>query len=183
MSILCGLPKQARMFSCGLRRFIAAGNGRAARQSKGGSGRTGLEGNEEGAALVEIALTVPALLAILTGIVSFGIAFSNQLTLTQAVGSAGQYLSQIRTSTTDPCAATYSALTNAAPGLNPANITMTVTLNGNVQSGNSCSGQQAVMVQGTPVTVYATYPCKLSIYGVTFANACMLSAKVTEYGY
>ena len=62
---------------------------------------------EEGGALVEIALTLPPMLAILTGLCAFGVAFSNQLTLTQAVSTGGQYLSQIRTSTTNPCADTF----------------------------------------------------------------------------
>ena len=87
-----------------------------------GRARAALAKSEEGGALVEVALTVPVLLGVMTGIITFAIAYSNQLTLTQAVGSAGQYLAQIRTSTTNPCADTFTALKNAAPGLNSAKI-------------------------------------------------------------
>lgn len=162
---------------------MAARSEEGAIRPNGGRARAALARSDEGGALVEIALTVPVLLGVLTGIITFGIAFSNQLTLTQAVGSAGQYLSQIRTSTTNPCADTFTALKNAAPGLTSANITMTVTMNGTATTANTCSGKQTQLVQGSPVSVYATYPCSLSIYGVTFANSCQLTAKVTEYEY
>jgi Flp pilus assembly protein TadG len=182
MTIFGGLHKQARMFSRGLSRLLDVREDVAARPM-GGRARAALARGDEGGALVEIALIVPALLGVMTGIITFGIAFSNQLTLTQAVGSAGQYLAQIRTSSTNPCADVFTALKNAAPGLTSANITLTTTLNGNVNNGTTCSGKQTQLVQGSPVSVYATYPCSLSIYGITFAGSCQLTAKVTEYEY
>ncbi len=130
-----------------------------------------------------MALVVPVLMTVMTGLITFAMAYSNQVTLTQAVGSAGQYLAQIRTSTSNPCADTYTALTNAAQGLNPATITMTVTMNGTSYTENSCSGLQTQLIQGAPVTVYATYPCNLEIYKMNFTTACTLAAKVTEYEY
>jgi len=158
---------------------------RALRHSIGGRAHASLAHGDDGGALLEIALTMPVLLGIVTGICAFGITFSNQLTLTQAVGSAGQYLAQIRTTSTNPCADTFTALKNAAPNLLPANISMTVVMNGTTptQTGNSCSGAQTNLVQGSSVTVYATYPCSLNIYGVKFGSSCQLSAKVTEYEY
>jgi Flp pilus assembly protein TadG len=146
---------------------------------------------EDGGALVEMALTVPLMLALLVGMSSFGIAYKNQIVLTQATGIAAQYLAQIRTSTSDPCSDVFTALKNAAPGLTPANITLSVTMNGTTptQTGNSCSGAQTDLVQGQSVTVYATYPCtlpSLQMYSQKFlgaANACSLQAKVTEYEY
>jgi Flp pilus assembly protein TadG len=147
--------------------------------------------SEEGGALIEMALTLPLMLALLMGLSSFGIAYKNQIVLTQATGVAGQYLAQIRTSTSDPCADVFTALKNAAPGLTPASITVSVTMNGTTptQTGNSCSGSQTNLVQGQPVTVYATYPCTLPIiqmYNQKFvgnAGTCNLAAKVTEYEY
>jgi Flp pilus assembly protein TadG len=178
-----GLLGQAKMIKRGLMRW-ALGRGRnAVSHDPRRSARGSLSRSEEGGALVEIALTVPVLLGVLTGIVTFGLAFSNQLTLTQAVGSAGQYLAQIRTSTTDPCADTWKALKNGAPGLTAASISMTLTMNGTVKTGTTCSGSQTYLVQGSPVSVYATYPCSLAIYGKSFAGSCQLTAKVTEYEY
>jgi Flp pilus assembly protein TadG len=184
MKILDGLLRQAKLLTRGLN-HSANTNGQSARPRRAGGVRGLFLRADEGGALVEMALTAPALLAIMTGLVTFGMAYSNQLTLTQAVGTGGQYLSQIRTSTTNPCADVFTAIKNAAPGLNSTNIAVTVTMDGvtPTQSGNSCSGSESDLVQGEPVTVYATYPCALSIYNVKVAGSCQLAAKVTEYEY
>ena len=185
MRFSSGMRNQARMFTNGLSFWKAARPEPEAPKSFGARIRAFLSHGDEGGALIEIALTVPVLLGLVTGICTFGIAFSNQLTLTQAVGAAGQYLSQIRTTSTNPCADAFTALKNAAPNLKPASISMTVIMNGTTptQTGNSCSGAQTNLVQGTSVSVQATYPCTLAIYGITFASGCQLSAKVTEYEY
>lgn len=128
-------------------------------------------------------MTLPILLALLTAIVSFGIAFSNQLTLTQAVGTGAQFLQQIRQTTSDPCADTLNAVSQAAPTLKKSNISLSITMNGSTISGSSCSGSQSNLVQGQPVTVAATYPCNLQIYGVKLSSTCNLGAQVTEYEY
>jgi Flp pilus assembly protein TadG len=178
-----GLYEQARMFVLSLNRLVTA-NGRSDQpQSAGGNARASFSWGEEGGALIEIALTVPILLAVLTGICTFGIAYSNQLTLTQAVGTAGQYLAQIRTTSSDPCSDVNTALTNAAPGLTASKISLTTTMNGTANTGTTCSGKQTELVQGSTVSVYATYPCSLSIYNLSFATSCKLTAKVTEYEY
>lgn len=147
--------------------------------------RAHLRRGEEGSALVEIALIMGPLLAAITAICAFGVAFSNQLALTSAVGSGAQYLQLIRTTTTDPCKDTLTAIENAAPNLTPASINITVTINGTAptQSNNSCSGAQSSLVQGEPVTVVAKDPCALPIYGTKFSTGCQLSAQVTEYEY
>ena len=139
----------------------------------------------EGGALVEIAMTLPILLMVMLGIFRFGIALNNQLTLTQAVGTGAQFLQQIRTNTTDPCADTFAKIRSAAPYLTSSNISITVTMNGTTpsQSGNSCSGAQSNLAQGAPVQVAATYPCNLTIYGANLAPGCLLHAQVTEYEY
>ncbi len=185
MKITNGLRRQARNFTRSLRRLVASRAESKANRSISDRAHSWFSRGDEGGALIEVALTVPVLLGVLTGLITFGVAYSNQLTLTQAVGSAGQYLSQIRTSTTDPCKDTFNALTKAAPSLTPANITFTMTLNGTTptMNGNSCAGSQSLMVQGAPVMVYATYPCALSIYGAKLAGSCSLAAKVTEYEY
>jgi Flp pilus assembly protein TadG len=139
---------------------------------------------EDGNAIVEIAMVLPVFLALVTGIGSFAIALGNQITLIQATGAGGQYLQEIRTSTTDPCKDTLTAIENAAPNLASANIGLTLTLDGNTPiTATSCSGKQSELVQGAAVTVATTYPCILSVYGVKFASSCQLTAQVTEYEY
>lgn len=139
--------------------------------------------SESGNALVELAISLPMMMLLFTGVLSFAIACSNQLTLTQAVGSGAQLLQQLRSATTDPCKDTLTAIENSAPSLNPANISLTLTLNGTKVSGSSCSGSQANLIESAPVTVVASYPCNLQFYGIKLAASCQLSAQVTEYEY
>jgi Flp pilus assembly protein TadG len=149
---------------------------------------------EHGNMLVEIAISMPLLLLVCTGIFDFGIAYYNQLTLTQAVGSGAQNLARIRTSTTDPCADTLTAIESAAPTLAPGKIAIAITMNGTSEPSNgtpttnlSCSGAQSNLVQGTQVAVTATYPCSLPIVftrGATWISSCQLSVPaLTEYEY
>ncbi len=140
---------------------------------------------DQGLALIEIAMVMPIFLILMLGIFTFSIAINNQMTLTQAVGTGAQYLQQIRSSTTDPCADTFAKIRSAAYYLDSTQITVTVTMNGTTpsQSGNSCSGAQTNLVQGASVSVSATYPCNLKVYGVDFSPSCLLHAQVTEYEY
>lgn len=141
-------------------------------------------GEEDGNSLIEFTLTLPILMAVLTAIFQFGIAFNNQLELTQGVGAAGQYLQVERLSSTDPCSEAMTTITNSAPMLSASNIVLTLTINGNTPvTGSTCAGKQTQMQQQTPVTIYATYPCNISVYGFNFSPSCKLSAQVTEYEY
>ena len=150
-----------------------------------------LSGNDEGQALVEVAVSVSLLMMVLTGIFAFGTAFYNKLVLTQAVGAGAQYLQQIRTSTSDPCTDTFTAIKNAAPNLTPSKIGLTLILDGTSSStitsttvsASTCSTYASKMVQAVPATVTATYPCSLSFFGFTSSSSCTLSATVTEYVY
>ena len=148
-----------------------------------------LRSDEQGQAMVELALVMPALLMVMTAIYTFGTAYNNQVTLTNAVGIGGQYLSSIRTTTSNPCADTMTAIENAAPKLTAANISLTISINGTQESGSTCAGATSTLqdAQGDPVTVKATYPCFLSIlsagYGAKFISNCQLSATVTELEY
>jgi len=137
----------------------------------------------DGGALVEVALTFPILLMVLSGVCAFGLAFNNELTLTNAVGAGAQYLQLIRSTTTDPCADTLNAIEAAAPYLKSTNLTLTLNMNGVSVTANSCSGDQTDLVQGSPITVTATYPCALPVYAMGFTQACQLTAKVSEYEY
>lgn len=183
MSIQIELHGQTRLFGRSLNGDAESSRTQAERRSFGRRICDLLHAKEEGSALVEIALVLPVLLGVLTAICAFGVAFSNEQTLTSAVGAGAQYLQLVRTTTTDPCADTLNAIESAAPNLTPGSITLTFSLNGTAVSGSSCPGDQSYLVQGEPITVTAKYPCALPIYGTKFSNACQLSAKVTEYEY
>jgi Flp pilus assembly protein TadG len=142
--------------------------------------------NEEGQAMVEVALVLPLLLLVLTGIFAFGLAFNNYILLTEATTIGARTLAISRGATTDPCATASSAVIAAAPLLTPANLTFSFSLNGVSYTGTSCSsgssttGAAANLVQGANAMVTVTYPCSLVVYGGNYAPQCSLQAKMTE---
>jgi Flp pilus assembly protein TadG len=142
--------------------------------------------NEQGQAMVEVALVLPILLLVLTGILVLGLAFNNYLILTEATNVGARALAISRGATTDPCATASSAVIAAAPLLVPANLTFTFALNGTTYSGSSCSsgststGAAANLVQGGNALVTVTYPCSLAVYGANYAPGCVLQAQITE---
>jgi len=144
--------------------------------------RAFLLGSENGNALIEMAIALPVLLMVVTGIYAFAIVFYNYQTLSQAVGVGGQYLSQIRTSTSDPCLDTFNAITGAGPTLTQANIGLTLTMNGTSVTAKTCPSYVSYLTQGGSVTVQATYPCQYPIYNFVWSS-CQLKAAVTEYEY
>ena len=146
--------------------------------------RTGLK--ESGGALVEMALTLPILLLVVTGIFSFGIAINNYLELTNATAISARIIAVERQQTTDPCADGVKAFYSAAPYLTQANLSFTFTFNGISYAGTSCSssnyntGAAGNMTAAGTVQVVATYPCTLGVYGHNYAPGCTLVAQTTE---
>jgi Flp pilus assembly protein TadG len=184
MNLLTGLRKHGKDFMNELNPVSPTNGTRIETRSIAALLRSRLRPAEEGGALVEIALVLPILATLVLGIFSVGVMFMNYLDLTEATGAGAQYLQLIRTSTSDPCGDTFTAIKNAAPGLVSASVNLNFTLNGTPVSGTSCPGDQSDLEAGQPVSVTATYPCNLSIYGVNFApSGCTLSATATEYEY
>ena len=149
-----------------------------------------LRSRNEGQALVEIAIALPLLLILLTGIFTFGIAYINEMTLQSAVGSAAQLVAVSRGSSTDPCAPAYGALKAAAPNFNATNLGagLTVTVNGtaSTKGETACAtdlGTTYGASSGKSVSVSATYPCTIGVYGRNFAPTCQLAATVSELEY
>ncbi len=136
--------------------------------------------------MVEFALTLPMLLLVVTGITTFGIAFNNYLTLTEATSVGARQLTVSRGQTLDPCNTVSSAVYAAAPVLKQSNITFSITLNGNGYSGTSCSGTStsgapAEMILGTNAVVTVTYPVGLNLYGIQIVPAgSVMTARTTE---
>jgi Flp pilus assembly protein TadG len=132
---------------------------------------------EEGSALVETALVLPIIFILMTGIFSCSIALYQKLELTHAAASGARYLAVDR-GDTDPCAATVSKIYAAAPTLTQASISTTFVLNGTTYNAKTCSGTSN-MVSGGTAQLTVTYPCSLSVYGMSFGS-CTLSENVTE---
>jgi len=149
-----------------------------------------LIGGEEGGPLVEFGFVLPLMMVVITGTFAFGLALNTDLVLTQATGAGAQYLQTIRTSTSDPCADTLTAIRNAAPNLKSGSISLTITIPGaSAYTGTTCTGAVSYLkaARSEAVTVGTTYPCNLFIYALPYAGqiskSCNLSAQVTEYEY
>jgi Flp pilus assembly protein TadG len=146
-----------------------------------------LRTDEQGSAILEFALILPMMLLLTTGILVFGIAMNNYLQLTNAVSIGARTLAISAQMTLDPCATAYTAITNAAPNLTPSKFTFSYTMNGTAYGGTSCSsasvttGAAGSLASGTTVTVTATYPLNLSVFGQQYsANSAVLSSTATE---
>jgi Flp pilus assembly protein TadG len=137
--------------------------------------------DEAGGALVELALVLPILLALVTGITSFGLAFNNYIMLTNAVDTGARQLSILAGLTTDPCKDVSATIAAAAPLLNSANIKYTFNFNGNSYANKTtCTAGAAQVVANQPMQVTVTYPCSLLIYGKNVIPGCTLTAQATE---
>ena len=147
-----------------------------------GSVRTPINRSDEtGGALVEMALCLPIMLMIFTGITSFGLALNNYIMLTNAVEVGARQLAIGRGQYTDPCSTISTTISSASPLLKSANLTYTFTLNGTAYTNKTtCTAGAAQLVQGTPVSVQVTYPCSLLIYGKNVVPGCTLTAQTTE---
>ena len=142
-----------------------------------------------GAALVEMAVALPPLLLVITGVAAFSIALSQKLELAEAVSNGGRVLAAAR-GKNDPCTLAYQAVDAAAPTLSASHILLTITLNG-VQtpaSGSSatpsCSGgtggqANTNMVLGGNATISASYSCSIRAYNFTYPG-CNLATSLTE---
>jgi len=133
--------------------------------------------DDSGQALVEAALTIPVLLVVVFGIAQFGITYNNYIMLTDSVRAGARQLSVSR-GAPNPCSTALARVYASATSLNPASLSVTMTVNGNSYA-SSCSGQGALMTGGQDVTVAASYPCSLTVLGVNFAPSCVLTSQST----
>ena len=160
--------------------------------------RSRLRVSDRGQAMVELALCLPILLVLMTGISSFGVALNNYQTLTDAVSVGARILATSRTQTTDPCNLAYVAVTNAAPFLVQQGGALTFTTSmfnplpagtqraGSPYTGTTCASANAStgaagnLVQNGSVRLAITYPCNLTIFGANLIPGCTLHAQITE---
>lgn len=136
----------------------------------------------EGSSIVEIAVTMPLILLVMTGIFSFSIALYQKLELANAVATGGRYLASDR-GDNNPCASTASQIYSAAPGMASSSLTLTFVLNG-VSTGATCAGASGAansnMVAGGTAEIEASYPCVLQVYGWSLGKSCNLTTQVVE---
>ena len=115
--------------------------------------------NENGQTMVEFALVLPVLAVLLFGIIQFGTAFNNYVSLTDAVRAGARVAAVSRQSST-PVADTVAKVMASATDINTSQINVTVN---------------SAWVHGGDVTVQATYPHSISLLGVVVASGNLTS--------
>lgn len=120
---------------------------------------------DDGQAAAEMALVLPILLMVILGIVQFGIAFNNYITLTDAT-RAGARKAAVARFTGDFGASAVALVKSDAASLDPAKLGVSVT------SDNWS-------IPGSDVTVTATYPYSINILGLV-VRAGTLSSTTKE---
>ena len=119
--------------------------------------------NERGQTMVEFALIAPILCVVLFGILQFGALYNDYVTLTDATRVGARKAATSRNDPS-PVAATEAATRNAAKGLTPAKLGVTVA---------------ATWERGQTVTVKATYPYSISLLGMVVKSGT-LQSETTE---
>jgi Flp pilus assembly protein TadG len=155
--------------------------------------------SERGQALLEFGFLLPILMAVLLGMIVFGIALNNYLELTNGTTAGAQAISISRGQTLDPCGTVAAPFYAAAPNLTQANLSFTITTStGPGGSGTSqtiwpsgaspscpasstTSPPASYLVQGGTVTVTVTYPCNLVVFHINYApSTCTLTGQSAE---
>lgn len=134
-----------------------------------GRGHTTLR-EERGQTLVEFALVLPLLALVLFAVIQFGIVYNNYISLTDAV-RAGARRGAVSRFVADPTATTQQAVIDAASPDLQASSPCT--------DGNVCVTVSSDWQPGDTVTVQATYPYSINLFGIVVASG-NLSSKTVE---
>jgi Flp pilus assembly protein TadG len=130
--------------------------------------------NQKGQAFVEFAVVLPILLLLVFGIIQFGIAFNNYLTLTDAVRAGARQAAVSRTlpDRVGPAVARVRAAAASLPSSTDASV-LPVTV-----TPKALNGTQS-WEQGGDVTVTASYPYSINLLGLV-VKAGRLTSQTTE---
>src|SRR5437660_10241463 len=90
--------------------------------------------NQQGQSMTEFALVLPILALLLFGVIQFGIAFNNYITLTDAV-RAGARKGAVSRRLADPNAAVVQSVRDAATDLRRSDLSVSVSTNPGWTSG------------------------------------------------
>ena len=120
--------------------------------------------NENGQAMVEFALVLPILMALLLGIIQFGIVFNNYITLTDAT-RAGARKAAVSRFLGDQGASAKTTVESSAQGLDQKKLAPTI----------SVTAAPDWNTPGNEVTVTAKYPYSINILGWTVKAGSLTS--------
>jgi Flp pilus assembly protein TadG len=131
--------------------------------------------NEEGQTMVEFAVILPVLAFVHFAILQFGITLNNYITLTNAVRDGARKGVTSRASTSpDAVTVTKNAVKASAVDLDQSSTNCSVSLCVTVTPASASS-----WVPGGDLTVTATYPYSISLFGLIVKSGT-LSSTVTE---
>jgi hypothetical protein len=140
---------------------------------------------DEGSSLVEFAIVLPMMWALIMGMFWFALALNSYVVLTDAVGSGARALAFADGQTTpalaasDPCAYAVEVAGNDATTLNTGNVTYTITWTSGGTTNtysNSCPG---IKLQPQDVVqMQASYPVPIPLWPTD--RALTLNASTTE---
>jgi Flp pilus assembly protein TadG len=124
---------------------------------------------ESGQTLVEFAIVLPIILILLIGVVEFGIAWENDIEVTDAAreGARAAVIQRINGQAAMVTSGT-SAARSSASDLDQSKLTVSVT------SGDGSWNQ------GDPIISQVTYPYSISILGVVVASGTLSSSTTME---
>ena len=125
--------------------------------------RTASFADQRGQTMTEFAVVLPVLCLLLFAVIQFGILFNNYVTLTDAV-RAGARKAAVGRHLPDPAGETEAAVRNSAQDLDQAQLAVDV---------------DSTWEPGADATVEATYPYKIDLLGLVFAEGD-LASKTTE---
>jgi len=119
--------------------------------------------SEQGQTMTEFALVLPILVVFLFGIIQFGIAFNNYVTITDAA-RAGARKAAVSRQSSNPVGDCQNAVTAAVDNLN-------MTQPG---AGITCTFDPS-MQQGTTVQVQVNYPYTINLFGIPITSGTLTS--------
>ena len=118
--------------------------------------------DERGQSMTEFAVVLPVLVLVLFAILQLGIAFNNYLTLTDAVRAGGRTAAVSRRAS-NPTNVAVTRVRAAGSNLNQSSLNVTVT---------------STWQPGADVTVRATYPYRVSLFGLVVKSGSLVSQVV-----
>ena len=114
---------------------------------------------ERGQTMVEFAIVLPVLMLVVFAIIQLGILWNNYVALTDAV-RAGARTAAVSRTAPDPVGATIQRVKDATGDLNQADLAVSVVSGWN---------------HGDDVTVTATYPYSISLFGLVVKSGDLKS--------
>jgi len=134
-----------------------------------------LGGREDGQSIVELAISLPLLLLILTAILQFGLMLNKAITLNDAVRSGARTLALDGGGSygvSDPCDNAITATVNSATnvGLTASQVSVTTASGDTCGAGSYPNRTGASLTAGNTGTVSATYPYSFTVFGLPLFN-------------